>query len=529
MPAPEVLRVVVASPSDVQSERARLDQVVEEVNQGVARDRDLLLELVKWEKDAFPGFHPAGPQGLIDTVLRIEECDLFIGIFWRRFGTATADAGSGTEHEFLRAYETWQKTQRPQILFYFKNKAFTPGTSEEINQLQQVVAFKERFPPEGLYWGFRTAADFERLVRGHLTKIVRARSEAPVETREGKQPAGDARRPPDSVPEPINYSGLDFESILSSPPSPPTSGGNELFSVAFSPDGTVAAGSNELIFLWDRERPSEPNMFEHDSYVYSVAFSPDGRWLASGAEDGTIRVYDTASGELRWKPESTARPCTRSRFHRDGELLASGGYDRVVSLWNARTGRRQNNLTRAGRVTSVAFSPIEMLLAIGDLNDTVTLWKFDRNDWSELEGHTSSVETVAFSPDGRLLASGGLDKLVRVWDVAARRDAWPQPGRGHEYLIRSLAFSPDGRTLATASWDKTLRLWEVDTGRCRDELPWDELKQDHRWHSDWIWSVAFSQNGMLVASGGSDGKIVLLSVSEATAGVAAADLPRTDA
>ena len=216
-------------------------------------------------------------------------------------------------------------------------------------------------------------------------------------------------------------------------------------------------------------------------------------------------------------------------FSPDGELLASGGYDRVVSLWNARTGRRQNNLTRAGRVTSVAFSPIEMLLAIGDLNDTVTLWKFDRNDWSELEGHTSSVETVAFSPDGRLLASGGLDKLVRVWDVAARRDAWPQPGRGHEYLIRSLAFSPDGRTLATASWDKTLRLWEVDTGRCRDELPWDELKQDHRWHSDWIWSVAFSQNGMLVASGGSDGKIVLLSVSEATAGVAAADLPRTDA
>jgi hypothetical protein len=516
VPAPQVLRVVVASPSDVRSERASLDRVVAEVNDGVARDRDLRLELVKWEKDAFPGFHPAGPQGLIDTVLRIEDCDLFIGIFWRRFGTATAEAASGTEHEFLRAYEAWQATRRPHILFYFKNKAFTQRTSEEINQLQQVVAFKERFPAEGLYWEFRTAAEFEQLVRGHLTKLVRARSAAPFETREGAQPAGDAQRAPDSVPEPINYSGLDFESILSSPP------GDELFSVAFSPDGTVAAGSNEVIFLWDRERPSEPNVFEHDSYVYSVAFSPDGRWLASGGEDGTVRVYDVASGELRWKPREHREAVYSVAFSRDGELLASGGYDRVVNLWNARTGRRQNNLTGAGRVTSVAFSPIEMLLAIGDLNDAVTLWKFDRNDSSELEGHTSSVETVAFSPDGKLLASGGLDKLVRVWDVAARRHAWPQPGRGHEYLIRSLAFSPDGRTLASASWDKTLRLWEVDTGRCRDELPWDELKQDHRWHSDWIWSVAFSQNGMLVASGGSDGKIVLLSVSEAIAGVAAA-------
>ena len=91
----KILRVVVASPSDVQEERDVLDKVVTEVNRGVAADRGIRLEVARWETDAYPGFHPDGPQGLIDPILRITDCDLLIGIFWKRFGTATSDAESG--------------------------------------------------------------------------------------------------------------------------------------------------------------------------------------------------------------------------------------------------------------------------------------------------------------------------------------------------------------------------------------------------------------------------------------------------
>jgi hypothetical protein len=64
----QILRIVVASPGDVQAERDALTTVVEELNRGIAPDRSLRLELRRWETDAYPGFHPEGPQSLIDPI-----------------------------------------------------------------------------------------------------------------------------------------------------------------------------------------------------------------------------------------------------------------------------------------------------------------------------------------------------------------------------------------------------------------------------------------------------------------------------
>lgn len=108
-----ILRIVVASPGDVQAERDALPAVIDELNRGIAKARGLSLELTRWETDSHPGFHAQGPQGLIDPILRIEDCDVLIGIFWKRFGTPTHDAQSGAEHEFKTAYEAWKQNRRP--------------------------------------------------------------------------------------------------------------------------------------------------------------------------------------------------------------------------------------------------------------------------------------------------------------------------------------------------------------------------------------------------------------------------------
>jgi Sulfatase-modifying factor enzyme 1/Domain of unknown function (DUF4062) len=175
-----ITRILAASPGDVQAERNALPAVIEELNHGIAKDRGLRLELARWETDAFPGFHPEGPQGLIDTILRIEDCDVLIGIFWKRFGTPVRDAKSGTEHEFRRAYEAWQQHGRPQIMMYFNQRAYTPKSRAEVEQWGQVLAFRENFPKEGLWWPYRGKVEFERLVRSHLTQFIRQQTAPPV-------------------------------------------------------------------------------------------------------------------------------------------------------------------------------------------------------------------------------------------------------------------------------------------------------------------------------------------------------------
>lgn len=171
--SPRIFRIVVASPSDVQSERNVLPAVIEELNRGVAADRGLRLELSRWETDTFPGFHSQGPQGTIDEILKIADCDLLIGIFWKRFGTPTVDGQTGTEHEFNVAYQAWLDKRRPQIFVYFNLKAYAPKSKAEAEQWGEVLGFRDRFPKEGLWWPYKGKANFGEIVRIHLTNYIR--------------------------------------------------------------------------------------------------------------------------------------------------------------------------------------------------------------------------------------------------------------------------------------------------------------------------------------------------------------------
>jgi hypothetical protein len=165
------LRVFVASPGDVRRERELLDGVIDELNRGIAAEKGLILELVRWETHAWPDIGEDA-QDVINR--QIAPGDVFVGILWNRFGTPTRRAESGTKEEFDRAYAYWKQYGRPKIMFYFNRAPFSPSSEDELEQKRKVLAFKKELGDKGaLYWEYNGADEFERVVRGHLTQVVR--------------------------------------------------------------------------------------------------------------------------------------------------------------------------------------------------------------------------------------------------------------------------------------------------------------------------------------------------------------------
>lgn len=165
-----VLRTFLASPGDVAAEREVASRIVEELNLTWSRFLGLSLELVRWETHAWPG-GDVDPQALINRQLG-DQYELFIGVMWSRFGTATHRADSGTKEEFERAYARHAADrQSVRIMFYFKSAP--PPDGADAAQLARVAEFRERIGDEGvLSWAFENEQTFAILLRLHLSRQV---------------------------------------------------------------------------------------------------------------------------------------------------------------------------------------------------------------------------------------------------------------------------------------------------------------------------------------------------------------------
>lgn len=166
----KIYKCFIGSPSDTIREREICDNVFDEINSTIGESFDFRIESKKWEKDVFPAFGKDS-QDVINNQIG-KSYNIFVGIMWKKFGTPTERAESGTEEEFLNAYEVWKGNKELNIMFYF-NKEAVELDDIDSKQLQKVNDFRKNISDlGGLYHEYKGVKQFEVDFKRHIQKVL---------------------------------------------------------------------------------------------------------------------------------------------------------------------------------------------------------------------------------------------------------------------------------------------------------------------------------------------------------------------
>jgi len=258
----------------------------------------------------------------------------------------------------------------------------------------------------------------------------------------------------------------------------------------------------------------------HVRTITAVTTTLDGRFILSGGQDKTLRVWGLVTGQHLRTFEGHTDHVNCVAVTADRHLAITGSRDNTLRLWALATGECLKVFTgHSEYVTSVAVSPDSRFAVSGSRDRTLRLWSLATEEHHNLfegmqipvedayisaeqatgrslrvlKGHTDAVEAVAISQDGRFVISGGQDTTLRLWNLSTGRCT--HIFRGHSGYVTAVALSRDGQFVVSASRDKTLRVWRIATGMCLRIL---------RGHEAYVSSVAVTSDGHFAVSGSWD-------------------------
>lgn len=263
------------------------------------------------------------------------------------------------------------------------------------------------------------------------------------------------------------------------------------FSIAFSPDGkSLAAGAwDGSLRLWDVATGKEIRRFTgHHGWVRAVAFSPDGKLLASGGKDKIIHLWETATGRELRQLKGSQQWIEHLMFLADGKTLGSrsmsDGNVREPGgrLWDVSSGRELRRIEARMRFPFRGFSPNGKRLAYFHLTQgppSLVLHDFATGkEMCQLDFVNNWLGNLIFSPDSKILAASGQEAaspyghIIHLWDTTNGKLRPPPLGKLKSDVC-GIEFSPDSRLLAAAETNRQIHVWEIITRqeRCRFQTP----------------------------------------------------------
>jgi WD40 repeat protein len=277
--------------------------------------------------------------------------------------------------------------------------------------------------------------------------------------------------------------------------------------LVFSPDGkTLAVGGYRAVTFWDLATGKATKAIVHlPGPVQSLAFRPDGAQLAiaGGApgSSGEVQVYDTKTfTKVGATLEGHTDVVMSVAWSPDGKFIATGSQDKTARLWQWPEGKESKLFKdHSDGVTRVCFSPDGKALYTASMDHNLRRYDAEKGTLVRaFTGHNEGVTAMAYSPQNNVLISAGSETELRRWNPETGDNA----GRygGHSGTVTEIVFSKDMKFIASASGDHSIRIWDGGGNNALRVLSGSD---------DWQYAVAISPDDRWTVGGGADGIVRL--------------------
>jgi WD40 repeat protein len=235
---------------------------------------------------------------------------------------------------------------------------------------------------------------------------------------------------------------------------------------SFRSDGRLLAGAASDLILWDVPSGQRRAILPQSSWVTAVAFLPGSELIATGHDDGVVRVWDMDDGQLLREFRGYFRSVSALAFSPDGKRIISAGEDKLILVWNFDTGEINGLIGgHTDRIPALIWHPDGRRIISAGWDTTARIW--DANTHEPiilLNNNVGQVVALALSPNGNILACADAANDVHIWDMNSNEEMHLL--REAEAEVRCLAFNADGTRLVAGGADRSLHLWQPISGEC---------------------------------------------------------------